>query len=143
MDRFELLLANAAHLKAVPGRKTDVRDAEWIAELLRHGLLRAGFIPPRPERELMLWDEPHPRARLRDQPPAKVREGATITLGLVSTNLGPYDPQCADRGHRRSQGAGRLAPSTTSWSKRWPARLHRTSASCWPRNCATWPTSTR
>ena len=71
MDRFELLLANAAHLKAVPGRKTDARDAEWIAELLRHGLLRASFIPPRPERELMLWDEPHPRARLRDQPPAK------------------------------------------------------------------------
>jgi Transposase/Integrase core domain len=45
-------LANAAHLKAVPGRKTDVRDAEWIAELFRHGLLRASFIPPRPEREL-------------------------------------------------------------------------------------------
>ena len=35
-DRFELLLANAAHLKAVPGRKTDVRDAEWIADLFRH-----------------------------------------------------------------------------------------------------------
>ena len=51
-DRFELLLANAAHLKAVPGRKTDVRDAEWIAELFRYGLLRASFIPPRPEREL-------------------------------------------------------------------------------------------
>jgi len=51
-ERFELLLANAAHLKAVPGRKTDVRDAEWIAELFRHGLLRASFIPPRPEREL-------------------------------------------------------------------------------------------
>ncbi len=55
-DRFELLLANAAHLKAVPGRKTDVRDAEWIAELFRHGLLlRASFIPPRPERELASW----------------------------------------------------------------------------------------
>ena len=50
--RFELLLANAAHLKAVSGRKTDVRDAEWIAELFRHGLLRASFIPSRQEREL-------------------------------------------------------------------------------------------
>ncbi len=49
-ERFELLLANAAHLKAVPGRKTDVRDAEWIADLVRHGLLRASFIPARPER---------------------------------------------------------------------------------------------
>lgn len=51
-ERFELLVANAAHRKAVPGRKTDVRDAEWIADLLRHGLLRASFIPSRAEREL-------------------------------------------------------------------------------------------
>src|SRR5215207_6454961 len=51
-DRFELVLANAAHIKAVPGRKTDVKDAEWIAELLRHGLLRASFVPDRPQREL-------------------------------------------------------------------------------------------
>ena len=40
-NNFELLLINAQHIKAVPGRKTDVNDAEWIAELLRHGLLRA------------------------------------------------------------------------------------------------------
>jgi transposase len=51
-DRFELLVVNAAHIKAVPGRKTDVRDAEWIAQLLRHGLLRASFIPDRDAREL-------------------------------------------------------------------------------------------
>ena len=44
--QFELLVVNAQHLKAVPGRKTDVRDAEWIAELLAHGLLRASFVPP-------------------------------------------------------------------------------------------------
>jgi transposase len=47
-----LLLVNAQHIKAVPGRKTDVRDSEWLAELLRHGLLRASFIPPTPLREL-------------------------------------------------------------------------------------------
>src|SRR5215212_10491397 len=47
-----LLVANAAHIRAVPGRKTDVKDAEWIADLLRHGLLRASFIPDRPQREL-------------------------------------------------------------------------------------------
>ncbi len=49
---FELLVANARHMKAVPGRKTDVKDAEWIADLHRHGLLKPSFIPSRSEREL-------------------------------------------------------------------------------------------
>jgi transposase len=49
---FELLVVNAQHIKAVPGRKTDVKDAEWIADLLRHGLLKASFIPDAPQREL-------------------------------------------------------------------------------------------
>jgi len=48
----EILLVNAQHVKAVPGRKTDQKDAEWLAELLRHGLLRSSFIPPAPIREL-------------------------------------------------------------------------------------------
>jgi transposase len=43
---FELMLVNAQHIKQVPGRKTDVKDAEWIAELLQHGLLRLSFVPP-------------------------------------------------------------------------------------------------
>jgi transposase len=50
--QLELLVVNAQHIKAVPGRKTAVRDAEWIAALLRHGLLRPSFIPARPQREL-------------------------------------------------------------------------------------------
>ena len=45
-DRFTVLLVNAHHMKQVPGRKTDVKDCEWIAQLLQHGLLRASFIPP-------------------------------------------------------------------------------------------------
>jgi hypothetical protein len=45
-------VVNARHLKNVPGRKTDVRDGEWIAELLRHGLLQPSFIPDRPQREV-------------------------------------------------------------------------------------------
>ncbi|MCH6564229.1 MAG: PAS domain S-box protein, partial [Myxococcales bacterium] len=49
---FELLLVNAQHIKTVPGRKTDVKDSEWIAELLQHGLLRGSFVPQQPEREL-------------------------------------------------------------------------------------------
>ena len=49
---FTLLVVNAQHIKAVPGRKTDVKDAAWIAELLRHGLLRGSFIPSKPQRQL-------------------------------------------------------------------------------------------
>ena len=51
-EELALMLVNAQHMKAVPGRKTDLKDAEWIAELLQHGLLRASFVPPRPQREL-------------------------------------------------------------------------------------------
>ena len=49
---FIVLVVNAHHIKNVPGRKTDIKDAEWIADLLRHGLLRASFIPPLPQRDL-------------------------------------------------------------------------------------------
>ena len=49
---FELFVVNAHHVKNVPGRKTDVRDAEWLADLLQHGLLRPSFVPPPPQREL-------------------------------------------------------------------------------------------
>jgi len=51
-ERFELVLANAQHIKNVPGRKTDVNDAAWIADLLAHGLIRASFVPPAPIQEL-------------------------------------------------------------------------------------------
>lgn len=49
---IEVILVNAQHVKAVPGRKTDVRDCEWLADLLRHGLLKPSFIPPPPIRDL-------------------------------------------------------------------------------------------
>lgn len=49
---LELLVVNAQHIKAVPGRKTDVKDAEWIADLLQHGLVRGSYIPDRPQREV-------------------------------------------------------------------------------------------
>ena len=51
-EHFELVLANAAHVKNVPGRKTDVNDAMWLADLLAHGLIRASFVPPQPQQEL-------------------------------------------------------------------------------------------
>src|SRR5262245_41761495 len=49
---FTVLVVNAAHITYVPGRKTDVKDAKWIAELLAHGLLRPSFVPPAPQRAL-------------------------------------------------------------------------------------------
>ena len=49
---LDAIVVNAAHMKALPGRKTDVKDAEWIADLLRHGLLKASYIPSREQREL-------------------------------------------------------------------------------------------
>lgn len=49
---YEIIVANARHIKTVPGRKTDVKDAEWIADLLRHGLIRASYIPDREQREM-------------------------------------------------------------------------------------------
>jgi len=51
-EGFTLLLVNAAHVKQVPGRKSDVADCAWLAQLLEHGLLRASFVLPRPIREL-------------------------------------------------------------------------------------------
>ena len=51
-EALELVAANGQHVKKVPGRKTDVKDAEWLADLLCHGLLRSSFVPPKPIREL-------------------------------------------------------------------------------------------
>jgi transposase len=90
-DRFELLLANAQHVKAVPGRKTDVRDAEWLADLLRHGLLRASFVPPRPQREIR--ELTRYRTSLVQERTAevnrlqKVLEGANIKLSSVASDV--------------------------------------------------------
>lgn len=90
-DDFEVLLINARHIKAVPGRKTDVKDCEWIADLLAHGLLRGSFIPPRPIRELRdltryrksLMDE---RVRLVNRL-HKLLESANIKLSSVATDI--------------------------------------------------------
>jgi transposase len=89
--RFALLVVNAQHIKAVPGRKTDVKDAEWIADLLQHGLLRASFIPPAEQRELR--ELTRYRTALIQERAAeinrvqKVLEGANIKLGAVASNV--------------------------------------------------------
>ncbi len=89
--QFEVLLANAQHIKAVPGRKTDVKDAEWIADLLRHGLLKASFVPDRPQRELRELTR-YRTALVRERAAEanrlqKTLEGANIQLGDVATNV--------------------------------------------------------
>jgi transposase len=88
-DDFELLLVNAAHVKNVPGRKTDVADAQWLCQLLEHGLLRPSFVPPRPIRELrdltryrksLIWERQREANRLQ-----KLLEDANIKLASVAT----------------------------------------------------------
>jgi transposase len=88
---FRLVVANAAHIKNLPGRKTDVSDAEWIADLLGHGMLRASFIPDRQQMELR--DLTRTRAKLVDERSAAVRrvqqvlEDANIKLSGVATDI--------------------------------------------------------
>ena len=88
---FEVLLVNAAHVKAVPGRKTDVKDCEWLSDLLAHGLLKASFIPPEPIRDLR--DLTRYRKSLIDERVREVNrlqkflESANIKLSSVATDV--------------------------------------------------------
>ena len=88
--QFEVLLVNAQHIKAVPGRKTDQKDSEWIADLLQHGLLRGSFVPPRATRELR--DLTRYRVSLAQECNRianriqKVLEDANIKLASVATD---------------------------------------------------------
>ncbi|MDP2954769.1 MAG: IS110 family transposase, partial [Chloroflexota bacterium] len=88
---LELLVVNAQHMKAVPGKKTDVKDAEWIADLLRHGLLRGSYIPERPQRELRELVRSR-RVLIRERAEVvnriqKALEGANIKLGSVACDV--------------------------------------------------------
>src|SRR6266446_1326244 len=86
-----IILVNAQHMKAVPGRKTDVKDSQWLADLLRHGLLKASFIPPKPVRELrdlmryrktLVQERADEVNRLQ-----KVLETANVKLASVATDV--------------------------------------------------------
>lgn len=122
-SRFTVLLVNARHLKQVPGRKSDVRDCQWIAQLLQHGLLKGSFIPPRPQRELR--DLTRHRTQLVEERTRtvnrihKVLEDANIKLASVATEIlgvsgrailqaliaGQEDPvQLADLAQRKLRG---------------------------------------
>jgi transposase len=86
-----VILVNAQHMKAIPGRKTDIKDSEWLADLLRHGLLKASFIPPAPIRELrdltryrktLVQERADEVNRLH-----KVLETANVKLTAVATDV--------------------------------------------------------
>src|SRR2546423_2783249 len=88
---FEVILVNAQHMKAIPGRKTDILDSQWIATLLRHGLLKASFIPPQPIRDLrdlvryrksLVYARNQEVNRLH-----KLLETANIKLGSVASDI--------------------------------------------------------
>ncbi len=88
---FEVILVNAKHIKFVPGRKTDVKDAQWIAELLQHGLLKGSFIPEAPQRELR--ELVRYRTHLIDERTREVNrvhavlEDANLKLSSVATDI--------------------------------------------------------
>jgi transposase len=90
-DRFELMLVNARAVKQVPGRKTDIKDAQWLCQLLEAGLLKASFVPPKPIRTLrnltryrktQISDRQREAARLH-----KILEDTGIKLGCVATDI--------------------------------------------------------
>lgn len=133
---FDPMVVNAQHIKAVPGRKTDVRDAEWIAELLRHGLLRASFIPDRAQRELrelvryrrsVMQERSREVNRLQ-----KVLEGANLKLSSVASDVlgrsgrdmlsaiieGTEDPAELGDGAGPSEAEVRTAPASPPGSSR-------------------------
>lgn len=90
-EGIEAIVVNAQHIKSVPGRKTDVKDAEWIANLVRHGLVKSSYIPDREQRELREMvryrnEIVNERAREINRIHA-VLEGANIKLGSVLTDI--------------------------------------------------------
>ena len=115
---FELLLVNARHVKNLPGRKTDVRDADWIAELLEHGLLRGSFVPPAADPRAA-GSDPLPQAA----DPGPQRRSASASRRCWRTpasSWARWPPTCwasragrcsgPDRRRARPRGAGRAGP---------------------------------
>jgi transposase len=114
--RFELLLVNPRELKQVPGRKSDIKDAQWISKLLQHGLLRSSFVPGRSQRELR--DLTRHRAQLEGEHTRaanrihKLLEDANIKLGVVASDiLGVSGREILDRLVEGEEDAASLAQS--------------------------------
>ena len=145
-DEFSVWVVNAHHMKAVPGRKTDVKDAEWIADLLRHGLLRSSFIPGRPQRELreltryrrsLVQERTREANRIQ-----KVLEGANVKLGSVATDVlgvsGRAMLKALSEGEEDPKALAELARGRLM-EEALRGLMGPHQASCWPSN---WTAST-
>ena len=116
--RFELILANAAHIRNVPGRKSDVNDAVWISDLLAHGLIRASFVPPA---QIARSDEDENAAGTRDR----------TTYSAYSENAGGRQHQAdvSDLGHRGHERAAHFESDDRGRDERGQAGRARFDAS--------------
>lgn len=149
-DAFELVVVNAQHVKQVPGRKTDVKDSEWLCDLLRHGLLRASFIPDREQRERRELAR-YRKALIRERANAvnrvqKLLEGANLKLAAVATDVlgvsghqmlealgaGTTNPQAL-----AALAKGKLRRKQEALEQAWGAWSARTSGLCCASNSAT------
>jgi transposase len=151
-DRRTLLLVNPQHMRAVPGKKTDVKDAEWIADLLRHGLLQASFIPAAPIRALReltryrktlvqeRGDEVNRLHKLLEAANIKLASVATDVLGVSGRAMfaalldGERDPEVL-----ADLACGTLRKKLPNYVRRWSATSRRITSSCSGRS---WRTST-
>jgi transposase len=149
---MECWLLNARHMKAVPGRKTDVKDAEWIARLVEHGLVRASFVPPEPIRQLRdltRYRTEVIRERTREaQRLEKLLEDAGIKLSVAVANIlgvsgrampeaviaGKRDPRAlADlaKGPMRRKTDALIATAAASWRVVFLVSWVRGFCRCW------------
>jgi transposase len=142
-DAFELVLANAMHVKNVPGRKTDVNDATWLADLLAHGLVRSSFVPPAAIQALR--DLTRTRKQLTREKAAhvqrigKVLQAANLKLGSVLSDImgasgraildalaeGESDPE-----RLAARVCTRIRAPAPTWSRRSAVACPLTSACC-------------
>jgi len=148
-DHFEIVVGNAQHIKNVPGRKTDVKDCDWISDLARHGLIAKSFVPPRPIRELR--DLTRYRSKLVQAATAernrllKLLESANIKLSSVASDVfgvsGWAMLQALVEGKQtlprwRNWRNGGCGASWPNWSVRCMAGWKSTTASCSACRCA-------
>ncbi len=145
-------MANARHSKAVPGRKTDVKDAAWLADLLKHGLLRPSFIPARPQGELrelvryrrrLIQEKTQLASRLQ-----QVLEGGNIKLASVASDILGVSRRAMLAGEEDPDRLAAFAHGVFGRSRRPCGGRCRApwgpiSGSCWRPNSGCWRRSRR
>jgi transposase len=155
-DDFQCWLLNAAHLRNVPGRKTDVADSVWICQLVEHGLVRPSFVPPKPIRglrDLTRYRKALIQERTREaQRLQKVLEDAGIKLGTVASDVlgvsgramldglvaGTHDPAVL-----AELAKGRLRAKLPALREALEGRFRTHTRCCWASCWPTWTTSRR